>query len=54
MKRYFFYSRHDVNREPISHTTSKSRLEAAKKFASIKQLPLKSFLSIFAISDDPR
>lgn len=54
MKKYFFYSRNDSSREPISYTTAKSRLNAAKKFASIKSLPLKSFLSIYTVSDDPR
>jgi hypothetical protein len=54
MKKYFFYSRNDGNREPISYTTSESRLGAAKKFATIKNLSLKSFLSIYTVSDDPR
>jgi hypothetical protein len=44
-----FYNKHDKTEEIISRRVGFSRLEAAKYFASRKQLPLKSFLKIFAI-----
>jgi hypothetical protein len=49
-KKYFYYSRVDSNQEPVSTTIALSRLAAAKQFASRKQLPLKTFLSLFSIS----
>ena len=50
MARYNFYSRNDSTQEPIMTVVTFSRLKAAKYFAECKQLPLKTFLSIFAIS----
>ena len=50
MKRFSFYSRNDSSQEAISSTLASSRLNAAKKFAETKQLPLKDFLRIFGIS----
>jgi hypothetical protein len=44
-----FYNRNDQMEELISKTVSTSRLEAAKKFAARKQLPLKEFLKIFGV-----
>lgn len=49
-KKYYFYSRIDSTQEPIMSAYTFSRLKAAKYFAERKQLPLKSFLSIFAVS----
>lgn len=48
--KYFFYSRGDDKKEPISKTETDSRLSAAKFFAKLKQLPLKTFLKIFGVS----
>lgn len=50
MKRFSFYSRRDSSQEAISSTIATSRLAAAKFFARTKQLPLKSFLELFAVS----
>ena len=50
MKRYYFYSRNDSKKEPISKLISTSRLAAAERFAITKQMNLKTFLSIYAIS----
>lgn len=50
MKRYYFYSRVDNSQEPVAYTTSLSRCRAAKHFAQMKQMSLKSFLTIFAVS----
>lgn len=50
MSKYFFYSKNDPSKEPISSTTSNSRLKAAKYFSIIKNMPLKKFLSIFTIN----
>jgi hypothetical protein len=49
-KKYFFYAKNDSGQEPINSTIAFSRLQAAKQFASRKQLNLKSFLSVFSIS----
>jgi hypothetical protein len=49
-RKYFYYSRTDSNQEPITTTIALSRLAAAKHFAQRKQLPLKTFLQLFAIS----
>jgi len=45
----FFYSKFDSNNEPISKTNFGSRLLAAKFFAKMKNLTLKSFLSIYRV-----
>lgn len=50
MKKYHFYSKNDSAKEPIMSTRSWTRLEAAKSFAQIKQMDLKTFLSVFSIS----
>lgn len=50
MKRFSFYSRRDSDQEAINTVVAFSRLSAAKKFAHDKQLPLKEFLKLFAIS----
>lgn len=50
MKEYFFYSKSDVSKEPIHYCKSSSRLNAAKTFSEIKQLPLKKFLTLFGVS----
>ena len=44
-----FYNRTDKTEEIISRSVNTSRLEAAKKFAERKQLPLKEFLKIFGV-----
>lgn len=48
---YYFYSKTDQKREKINVTYDySSRLKAAKFFASVKNMKLKDFLSIFAVS----
>ena len=49
-KMYYCYARKDSVKEPIMRAWTFSRLKAAKYFAERKQLDLKSFLSIFAVS----
>ena len=49
-KKYFFYVKNDSKQEPISSILAFSRLQAAKQFASRKQLDLKTFLSLFSVS----
>jgi hypothetical protein len=44
-----FYNKTDKTQEIISRTISTSRLSAAKYFAERKQLPLKTFLTLFAV-----
>jgi len=50
MRKYFFYSRNDRSKEPIYYCKATSRLNAAKRFANVKQLPLKTFLTLFGVS----
>jgi len=50
MNKYYFYSKNDSSKEPIMNTRSWSRLEAAKSFALIKQMDLRTFLKVFSIS----
>jgi hypothetical protein len=50
MKKYYFYSKTDKTSEPIAYTKAWGRLGAAKYFAQVKQMSLKSFLSVFKIS----
>jgi hypothetical protein len=50
MKKYSFYNRTDGSQETIATTRAFSRLAAAQHFAERKQLPLKSFLSLFNVS----
>lgn len=47
---YFFYSKSDSSKEPIGKITALGRLEAAKFFASRKNMPLKTFLTIFSVT----
>ena len=49
MKQYSFYSKKDPNKEALGKTFALTRLSAAKKFASNKNLSLKDFLKIFTI-----
>jgi hypothetical protein len=44
-----FYHKTDKTQEAISRTISTSRLQAARYFASRKQLPLKEFLKVFGV-----
>lgn len=52
MKTYYFYAKLDKSKEPIGKTTGVflTRLNAAKAFAQRKQLDLKDFLAIYAVS----
>ena len=50
MTKYYFYSRIDQNQEAIHSVRAFSRIQAARYFAEQKQLPLKDFLRIFAVS----
>ena len=49
MKVYYYHSRVDINKEPLSKTMAASRYNAAKYFAERKQLSLKSFLLIYQV-----
>jgi hypothetical protein len=49
MKVYYYHSRVDINKEPLSKTMAVSRYNAAKYFAERKQLSLKSFLLIYQV-----
>ncbi len=44
-----FYNRTDKTEEVINRTVGFSRLQAAKYFASRKQLDLKTFLKLYAV-----
>jgi hypothetical protein len=44
-----YYSRNHKDREIISRTMAVSRLQAANIFAERKQLPLKTFLTLYAV-----
>lgn len=50
MKKYSYYSKHSSSQEPFYFTWAVSRLNAAKYFAKIKQLPLKKFLTLYKVS----
>ena len=50
MKVYYFYSRVDSEMEAIGKTRTWSRTAAARYFADTKQLPLKTFLSLYGVS----
>jgi hypothetical protein len=50
MRIYYYYSRVDNSREKLGKTTALSRLRAAQIFARRKDLPLKTFLTIYSIS----
>lgn len=48
---YYFYSKNDKSKEPIKSTSKiNSRLEAARYFAELKNMPLRTFLSVFSVS----
>lgn len=44
-----YYSRNNKDKEIISRIISPSRLQAANIFAERKQLPLKTFLKLYAV-----
>lgn len=47
---YYFYSRRDSKKEPISKCVALSRYKAALQFAQRKQLDLKAFLRLYSVS----
>ena len=49
-RKYYFYAKNNFEQEPISTTLASGRLAAARYFAAIKKLPLKSFLKIYGVS----
>lgn len=44
-----YYSRIDKKEEIVSRTINLSRIQAARYFASRKQLDLKTFLKLYAV-----
>lgn len=50
MKTYYFYSRNDKKHESQGKIQADCRYNAARYFAASKNLNLKSFLEIYAIS----
>jgi len=46
----YYYIKNDPNQEKLGKVLTSSRLEAAEHFADQKQLPLKTFLSIWGIA----
>jgi hypothetical protein len=53
LKYCVFYSKTDLNKEALGKSNTSSRLEAAKEFAQMKQLPLKEFLKIWSVEKRP-
>ena len=49
-KVYYFYNKGNKNQEAIGKIIATNRLSAAKYFAAVKRMDLKSFLSLFSIS----
>jgi len=47
---YYFYSKTDSKKEPISKVLAGSRMAAAKYFAERKRLTLKQFLTLYGVS----
>jgi len=47
---YYFYSRRDTDKQPITTIGAPSRYQAALFFAKLKRLSLKDFLEIYAVS----
>ena len=45
----YYYVKNDPSQEKLGRILTSSRLEAAKEFAGQKQLPLKTFLSIWSV-----
>jgi len=50
LKKYFYYNKVDLRKEPISKIVAPSRLKAAKYFAAVKRMSLKKFLQIWSVS----
>jgi len=47
---HFFYSKSDTTKEPITRVNNMcSRLDAAKYFAKLKNMSLKTFLRVFSV-----
>ena len=53
LKYCVYYSKNDSNKEALGKSNTSSRLEAAKEFAQMKQLPLKDFLKIWSVEKRP-
>ena len=49
MKKYHFYIKGDVNKEPVSIVRAKNRNEAIKMFCLQKQLAEEDFLDLFEV-----
>tara|TARA_R110002153_G_scaffold234039_1_gene387461 strand:- start:1391 stop:1549 length:159 start_codon:yes stop_codon:yes gene_type:complete len=49
-EQYYFYSRRDGKKSAIARVGAPTRYQAALFFAKQKQLPLKEFLKIYAVS----
>jgi hypothetical protein len=47
---YYYYIKNDPNKEVLGKVFTTTRLAAAKEFAAQKRLPLKTFLSIWAVN----
>ena len=47
--KYGFYFKNSKKQEIIGKTEGLSRLNAAKHFAKVKNLPLKEFLKVFGV-----
>ncbi len=47
---YYFYSRRDVDKQPIASIGAPTRYQAALFFSKLKHLSLKEFLKIYAVS----
>ena len=45
----YYYAKSDPSKEKLGKMLTGSRLEAAREFAGQKQLPLKTFLSIWSV-----
>lgn len=54
MKNYYFYSKSDSKREPISYIKVDSKEEAIQFFSKLKNLTKERFLSIFKVSDNEK
>ncbi len=49
METYVYFSAYDSTSEPINKIKANNAYEAAEKFATMKQLPLDEFISIFNV-----
>ena len=54
MKQYIYYNKLDSSQEPQGKVQADSIVEAIKMAASIKQMDLESFTSIFDVKADGR